>query len=242
MPIRIKPVYDLGPCILDSASIQEMCALVGQSFNQAHYSAEDGIWEVFDEEAQAFLSAISDRKTLDTFKVKAENEIGIGEDGYDLNRRSLEMIFDQKQATLRFSAPFAQENWFEHFLFDLKKYIRPPKWQQLILAERGKGEDEPLPFTAVTRPFTGGLVEFLTLSAIRSARVRYCYIILRRTPPNAFIENIKANLVSNLIWVVIVFAAGILFTLLALWLYTRFGVNVHEWWTPPSIPTAAPTP
>jgi hypothetical protein len=69
----------------------------------------------------------------------------------------------------------------------------------------------------------------------------YCQIVLYKRPPNAFIENVKANLVSNLIWVIFVFVTGILFTLVSLWIYRKYGLNINDWLTPPSTPTSTPT-
>jgi hypothetical protein len=99
MPVRIKPVHILKPCVIDMVSIKGICKLVDDSFNQARYAAEDGVWEVFDETSEKFLAAISsvnittgmpDHETLDSIllpyiwegmtELKAENgcEIKVG--------------------------------------------------------------------------------------------------------------------------------------------------------------------
>jgi hypothetical protein len=77
MPIRIKPVHDLGPCQLDLESIKGICDLVEQNFNDASFSAEDGVWEVYDARKNELISAISLRETLDSFTVKASNNKAI---------------------------------------------------------------------------------------------------------------------------------------------------------------------
>jgi len=130
MPIRIKPVYDLGPCVLDLESIQGICALVDQNFGDSSYSGEDDVWEVYDEDAQGFIAAISAREALDTFMVDASNatetatETNVSNTVSSRPGKAIRLIFDKYQASVKFSGPPDQEHWFEHFLIDLKKCLR----------------------------------------------------------------------------------------------------------------------
>lgn len=241
MPIRIKPVYDLGPCVLDLEGIKEICALVHQHFNQACFSAESGIWEVYNEPSHEFIEAISPHQTLDSFVVKAENRIQEGNTSGEQTNRIIEMVFDRTQATVKFSGPFEQENWFEHFLIDTRKHLRRPDLRQRLLRETASTKLEPFPIPAYSDA-PSLWTEWLLRNAITSSRAKYCYIILRRNPPDPFIENIKANLVSNLIWLIIAFVGDIVCTFLAIWVYRDFGINVNDWLAPSIIPTLTPTP
>jgi hypothetical protein len=49
----------------------------------------------------------------------------------------------------------------------------------------------------------------------------YTKIVIRDKPPNAFLENVKANLVSNVIWAILVFILGIIATFVGQWLFRR---------------------
>jgi hypothetical protein len=230
MPIRIKPVHDLKPCLLDLDSIKGICALVEQNFNRVSFSAEDGVWEVFDEGSNGLVSAVSLRETLDSFTVKAESIVReVMKSGVILEagepEKTIEIIFNRREATVKFTGPHDVENWFEHFMIDLKKHLRPPRFRQRLIVDR----DVYVPTNlALAGLMVGGL-----------SGGKYCQIILHKRPPNALIENIKANLISNIIWVILVFVTGILFTLLTLWIYRKYGLNINELLTTPS---ATPSP
>src|ERR1041385_2803234 len=121
MPIRLKPV------VLDLEGIKGICDLVEQNFDSSKFSAEDGVWEVFNETKDKFISAISPREKLDSFTVKAKNilreEIMI--QGEMLQEESADKVirirFDKDQAKVKFTGLHELENWFEHFIIDLKK-------------------------------------------------------------------------------------------------------------------------
>jgi hypothetical protein len=240
MPIRIKPVHDLQPCQLDLESIKGLCDLVEQHFNDARFSAEEGVWEVYDARRDELISAISPRETLDSFTVNASNNEAIhsGPNAVLFLEKEIKILFSRYQATVKFSGPHDLESWFEHFMIDLKKCLRPPRLRQRVLAERGEGDYEPLGIAVVS----SSAVSWIIKLGLKASSTRYCHIVLHKRPPSPFIENVKANLVSNLIWVVIVFVAGIAFAFLTLWLYKKYGVNINEWLSPPSITAPAPTP
>lgn len=227
MPIRIKPVHDLKPCVLDLESIQGICALIEGNFNRALFSAEDGAWEVFDAGRGEFISAIELRETLDSFTIRANNILVQefkGEAGavrIEHVEKEINIIFDRHEATVKFTGPYEMENWFEHFIIDLKKHLRSPRLRQRLRADKDSNVYGSL----------GVAIAGIAVTELSGGR--YCQIILKERPPNAFVENVKANLFSNLIWVVIVFVAGSLFTLLSLWLYGRYGLNINEWLAPP---------
>src|SRR5690349_13104880 len=110
---------------------------------------------------------------------------------------SVELIFDEDQAKVICTAKPEDEHWFEHFLIDLKKHVLSPSVKQLIVHKFGTGEIY-LRFPLAFVPFDTGTV----------VSTPYCRIIIRQKPPSPFIENIKANLVSNVIWAVVVFILG----------------------------------
>ena len=221
MPIRIKPVHDLKPCVLDLDSIKEICSLVEQNFNSVRLSAEDGVWEVYNEGRENFISAISPRETLDSFTVHAQHIVEIRQETEhgiaifpNIVEKKIQLIFDKREATVKFTGPHELENWFEHFMIDLKKHLRPPLFRQRLLTDR----DNNL-YGSLSLALAG-------MTAARLSGGRYCQIILNKRPPNVFVENVKANLASNLIWAIIVFVAGSLFTLVSLWVYKKYGVHL----------------
>lgn len=178
MPIRIKPDFDLGPCILNLESIKGIVALVHKDFPSASYSAHDGIWEIYQEPNNALLDAISQKERLDSFVINAEDTS---------QARRLEIVFDDTQARVSLIAAPGDYNWFEHFIIDLKKHILRPSLFQSV--SRGNRVYIGLPSLLLFGGFD-----------VPVGRAPYCRIILRAKPPNPFVENIKANLVSSLIW------------------------------------------
>ena len=72
--------------------------------------------------------------------------------------------------------------WFEDFVFDLDKYLKPA-----TLAQRMWILSNELP-----SPYK-----------VSIPRSRYCQIVIKRKVPDPFLEGIKVNLVSNLIWAIL---------------------------------------
>jgi hypothetical protein len=104
-------------------------------------------------------------------------------------------------------------------------------------------DKKPLPFSLLmTSSLSKSLASELFDLAIDISKAPYCTIILYQKSPNDFVENVKAGLVTNLIWVPIVFIFEILFAALAYWIWTKFNVNIYEWGAPLVIPTITPTP
>lgn len=234
MPIRIKPVHNLGVCILDLDSIKKICELVEQNFVHSKFSAEDDIWEVYDEDCNAFIAAIQNRETLDSFVVKAYDD-----NADSLNKR-ISITFNKYQATVKFSGSYDQEHWFEHFLIDLKKHLRPPEFRQyFLLPGSTDGNYDPIPPIAALSKVSIDSVPWFVSLILGLDKSRYALIVIKKKPPNAFVEGVKVNLISNLIWVIIVFLAGTGFAWFTVWLYQRHDVNVNkvnEVIEPPSVP------
>jgi hypothetical protein len=204
MPVRIRPVHDLGPCTLTLEQIQKISELVEQNFPSVTYSAYDGVWEIYDEPKDPFLLAISQRETLDSLGIKGSGDPS----------KEVAIVFNEKEAKVDCTARPEDENWFEHFLFDLRKFIGPPTVRQLT-AYLYKDSDAFAPYLAHTSVLFGIPIRINTSAIIATP---YCRIVIRQKPPSQLVENIKANLISNIIWVVIVFVSGALFALFLQWI------------------------
>jgi hypothetical protein len=198
MPFRIKPKHDLGPCVLTLASIEGIIKLVETNCSETLYSASDGVWEVFDEPAHSFLSSISARESLDSFRVKAASP---------MNQLKLLIVFDDTQAMVDCTADPKDYHWYEHFLIDLRRLVLPPTFKQMV-AHRSKN----LPPV---------LLMGVTIELSNALSTPYAKIVIKERAPNTFMENIKANLISNLIWAVIVFILGVIATFVGQWVLRK---------------------
>lgn len=200
MPIRIKPSLILSPCILTLESIQKITELISNEFPNTsdivNFSASDDVWEIYDEPCTSFLKAITERSKLDSFKVEVKSVGSI---------HNLLLLFNEKEANVSLEADSQQEHWFQHFLIDLKKCILPPTFTQLAVHVYGQ------------QNFSFGIrLAFFIIPVNPSLKIStpYTKIVIHQKPPNPFLENIKANIVSNIIWAVLVFALGAAFTLI----------------------------
>jgi hypothetical protein len=209
MPVRIKPIYDLKPCILNLASIQGIISLVGNNFSITKYSASDGIWEIYDESCDHFKDAISERQTLDSFVVKAVEEFA---EEFSEDSKELEIIFNENEAKVVLNAHPKHEDWFEHFLIDLKKHLLEPSFSQVVAHENNMRPELYLRVLFIRAPLSFAIFQ-----------APYCKIVIQKKPPNPFVENVKANLFSNLIWALL----GILLTLLVQWLSRELGIDLN---------------
>jgi len=200
MPIRIKPLQKLDPCILTLESLQKITALIESSFPNASdtiaFSASDDIWEIYDERRDSFLNAISGRQKLDSFRVDVKSQGAV---------EQIEIVFDDKEAKVLCIADPQQANWFEHFMIDLKKCLLPSSFVQFLAYVYGQRE--------ITFNFR---LLFLTIpynNPVPKISAPYCKIVIQQRPPSPFIENIKANIASNIIWAIFVFIFGIISTI-----------------------------
>jgi len=197
MPIRIKPIQTFGPCVLTLASIENITARVEKEFSAVKYSATDGAWEVYDEPRNSFLAAIAQRETLDSFIADAQANPR-------KPKRELQLIFNEREAKLTCKARAEDEEWFEHVLFDIKKHIRPATFAQLIAYVSGeRGLDVRL------------MAFVIPIKPAQLMSTPYCKIVIRQKPPSPFVESIIANMVSNVIWAVLLIALGVIGTFVA---------------------------
>jgi len=195
MPTRIKPEHELGPCVLTLESIKGIAELIGTNFQTSLYSAHDGVWEVYDEPREKFLQEVEQRNTLDSFRVEARGEI-------NCTQRQIDLKFNESEAVLICAAHPTQQNWFEHFLIDFNKYVLPPTFSQKFAHSYLTPSSISLPFGA-----------FLALSTFSvdlafPGRVPYCKIVIKKRPPNPFMQNVKAGLISSAIITIIALAVG----------------------------------
>ena len=188
MPERIKPTYSFGPCRLDLEGVQGIAGLVQQSFPDALFTARHDTWEIYDEPMDSFVTTISKRQILDSILIVAESAAPA---------RTLVVSFGEEQAEVVFVAGPNHERWFEHFIIDVKKHIQGPTFSQVIAHQRNGAMSVPF-IVSLFVPFTAP----------------YAKIIIQEKPRSEFLEAIKANLVSNLIWMllgsVITLVAGLI--------------------------------
>lgn len=167
-------------------------------FSTVKFSAQDKFWEIYDEEElTSFIEAISSRLRLDYFSVEGyEKESGTVVFGEKIEHgsmqgvisvpdkliRSIHIHFDQDRAKVRCDISPDQLEWFEHFMIDLTKCLNPATFGQVF---RLVGDKLPYPYT------------------IFLPQIPYSRILIKQKTPDPFVEGIKVNLISNLIWAVL---------------------------------------
>lgn len=176
MPIRIKPHYDFKPCILDLSSIEGITSILVKYFPEARFSATLGTLEVYDEPRDSFIKYISKYDYIESFSAQ-----GIGSiEGCILN---IGMLFDEEHACVSFEGSIEHNHWIDYFITNVKKQLREPSLKQRIsIFLKEETED------GHTNPY-------------RNVRP-YSRIILKQKQPSILTENIIANILSNIIWVV----------------------------------------
>lgn len=216
MPIRVKPVHDLGHCLLDLNSIKGICVLLSSTIAYASFSATDGVWEIYDEDADGFLAAIANRNKLDSFYAKAPSPIPrLHPNPPPIDKgRQVQLLFDKEQARAVFEVAPDEIDWVRHFMLDLNTHIRR------ISRVRKAGNA------------VGNILISLAAAAVRAniptAFVvnSYAEITLKVKEPNATAKSIGDNLVSSAIFRVIEIFLAILFGGFVVWLYSRSGINI----------------
>ncbi len=195
MPIRINPLLDLGPCVLTLENIKKIADTVEKEFPQAVFSADDKIWQIYGEPKVPFLTAVAHRDLLDAFGIWGQVDL-VGKS------REITVLFNDEEASIKLVADPEDEIWFEHLVTDIKKHLGPPTFRQMVVYRSGSTH------------FDVRLL-FLTFPVDLSAALTtpYCRITIKQNPPNPFVENVKANLVSNVLWAIFVFILGIVSTL-----------------------------
>lgn len=217
MPVRIKPQISLHPCRLDLDSISAICELVERDFSQVTFNATDYVWEIFDEPKASFLTELGQRERLDSFMVEGFEQ-GTNAPSASEPRR-IKLVFNDEAAYVEFEGQPDHQDWLEHFLIDLRKYLHSPSiGQRLTHTYYGKGD-----FFVLGVPLIGALVASSLDELAKPSRNPYCRIDFRERKPNPFLENIAANLASNVIWLIL----GMLSLLLAQWIFQQFGVDIN---------------
>lgn len=242
MPVRIKPVQDLGPCTLTLKSIKGICALMNKEFENVSFTAEDDIWIVYNEPSTSFLSMIDGRDKLDTFIAEAPPppfESGIKIEAASIERliigsehsiiglptttitnletetsppnnhdKRVKLVFNRNEAKVIFDISPNDGDWLEHFMLDLRKHILKPSFLQ-----RFGGIPIPIVFIG-------------DAAAVIPIQQPYCRIILKPEQPNQRLIGIGDNIAANIIYDIMKYVLGAIFGILALWLLSRFGINI----------------
>lgn len=199
VPERITPKHDFGPCVLNRASIEQIAEILTSEFD-ALFKGQDGIWEVYDEPRDGFLAAIRSRRRLDLFEARAlmkDHEFGVT------------LSFNATEAEVRCNLPPVWQNRLEHLIHDVHKCLLPPTFFQRIalIMRDGRWSAAASMISAVARMS----IEYVTAPSTGP----YAQIILEKQPPNPMWENVKANLLSNVIWAMLGASALFLAQLLA---------------------------
>jgi len=129
----------------------------------------------------------------------------------------IRIVFNKEEATITCNAHPSQQNWIEHFIIDLQKHILPPSFSQRMANLYRKSE-------FITLPVVIGSLVALSLDGItESTKNPYSRIIIKESPPSPFIENIKANLVSSIIWALL----GATLLLITQWVLRTYGIDLN---------------
>jgi hypothetical protein len=131
----------------------------------------------------------------------------------------IKIVFNKDEATVTCNAHPSQQTRIEHFLLDLNKHVLPPSFSQRI-ANLYRKSERTLGFPSVIfGPFFAMSIDGM----LESTKNPYSYIVIKENPPNPFIENIKANLVSSVIWAFI----GAIILLIAQWILRTYGIDLN---------------
>lgn len=210
MPVRIKPNIYLPPCTLNLKGIQGIIELISKDSSEISCSAVDGVWEIYSAKSDEFLETISKRDKLDSLEITGqvyEYPFGHPDEGYKI-KKQIKIVFSAVEASVSLLAHPDEENWFEHFLIDLKKLLLPPTFSQRFSFSSGG-------LKYLSPKIELGIVGVgASLNPSFGFSTPYCRIILQKTPPDPFWENVKANLASNIIWAILVFLFGVILTLI----------------------------
>ena len=236
MPIKIKPVRDLGPCTLDLDGIKGICSLLDKEFKDVRYIAEDDIWSVFDEPCHTFIEAISQREKLDGFtaetppfldssrvRVEADfienliihptqennldSQLSASQSSRNQHGKKIKLVFNREEAKVIFDIQPQDQDWLDHFLLDLNKFFSPPTLLQ-------KFGGFPLPLM---------LVDNTLVISFEQPR---CHIFLKKKEPNQRLIGIGDDIIASLFYDFLKFIVAAIVTLIAAWILRQFGVDI----------------
>jgi len=190
--------------MLNRDSIERITMLLTAEFAGVSFKAQDGIWEVYDEPRTEFLAAVLSHRRLDSFEAWALLE----DSAYDVT-----LSFNASEAEMRCNMPPEAQTRLEHIIHDVRKcLIRPSLSQRVaLLARDGRWSAAASLLSAVAR---------LSLdTVVTSTAGPYSQIVLEKETPNPLWENVKANILSNVIWALLG-AVALFFTQ---WAAKKFG-------------------
>jgi hypothetical protein len=170
-----------------------------REFGSVMYTAEDGIWIIYEEPSGSFVSNVSAREKLDSFKAECKPP----------QSRSATLIFNDQEAKVIFDVDPSDNDWVKHFMVDLNELIRPPS-----LFQRFGGF--PIPLLLV-----GGAV-------VIPVKQPYCRIIIKAKPPNQRFLEIGDNIFANLLYDLLKVVLGAILAIVAAWLLKQFGFDIFK--------------
>ncbi len=187
--------------MLDLDGVKGICALMDREFGNVTYNAEDGIWMIFDEPSNSFITNISEREKLDSFSAESGQ----------VQSKRVRLVFNEEEAKGIFDVAPNDSGWLEHFMLDLKKNIRPPS-----LLQRFGGFPIPLLLVA------GGSALVVPI------KQPYCRISIKSRQPNQRIRGIADNVVANMLYDLLKVAVGAVLLLVAAWVLEQFGIDIFK--------------
>lgn len=240
MPVRIKPVHDLGPCILTLESIKGICTLMDKEFGDVSFTAEDDIWTVYNEPSGAFLPTIVGRDKLDTFIAEAPPPSL--ESGVKIEAASIERIIIGAEQSLiglptttiaslgvgtgtsnahkSIRLVFSKEE--AKVIFDISPDNK--HWLDHFMLDLRKHINAP----SFLQRF-GGLpipIVFVSGAVVVPIQQPYCRIILKPRQPNQRRIGIGDNIAANVIYDIMKLVLGAIIGIIALWLLNQFGIDI----------------
>ena len=239
MPVRIKPVRDLGPCTLNLEGIKGICALMDREFGRVSYAAEDDIWIVYNEPSTSFLHMIGGRDKLDALTVEApppppESAIKIEAGSIErLVIGSEQGLMGVPEATANVSGgtniPTIRKSVKLVFNKDEAKVILDidpddKDWLDHFLLDLNKHLGPP----TFLQGFGGFPIPILFVggAAVIPIEQPYCHIALKPRQPNQRLIGIGDNIAANVLYDVLKIAIGAIIGLLAAWLLSQYGVDI----------------
>lgn len=240
MPVRIKPIQDLGPCILTLQSIKGICTIMEKEFGNVAFTAEDDIWIVYNEPSVAFLSTIEKRDKLDTFIAEAPPPLF--ESGIKIEAASIErLVIGSEQSLIslptttiaslgtetntpnnRKSVKLVFSKEEAKVIFDISPDDKD--WLDHFMLDLKKHIHNP----SFLQRF-GGIpipIVFINGAAVIPIQQPYCRIILKPKQPNQRLIGIGDNIAANVIYDIMKYVIGAIAGILALWLLSRFGIDI----------------
>jgi len=130
----------------------------------------------------------SDQKIMDFFG-DVEN---VGDENIPSNRKRVKLVFNKEEAKVIFDVDPDDQDWLDHFLFDVNKHISSPSLLQ-------KFGGFPLPLL-----FVGGGAVVIPMTQ------PHCRIILKHRLPNQRLVGIGDNIIASILYDILKIVIGVI--------------------------------